>query len=60
VSPLRVRLFGEEGERKIQIAARPSRPSAERANVLDHPGDFVIGQRIHEGRHSPIEGTTSL
>ena len=46
------RLFGEEGARKVQIAARPRTVRTELTNVADGRDDLFHRQRIAEGRHA--------
>ena len=49
-------LLGEERARQVQVALRPRRIGAERADVGDGEADVVGRQRVAERRHVPIEG----
>jgi hypothetical protein len=53
---LRKRLLGEEGARKIQVAARPRRVLAEGADIFHRALDLLRGQGIAEGRHVTVKG----
>ena len=51
------RLFGEDGAREVQIAARPRAVRTELANVANGRGDLFHRQRIAEGRHAARQPT---
>ena len=49
------RLLGEERARQVQVAARPRRIGAERADMADRERDVLWRQRVAERRHVAIE-----
>ena len=52
---LRERLLGEERARQVEVAARPGRLPAERAQMADRQRDLLRRERVAERRHVTVE-----